>query len=197
MLISNWKEGRRREANMSEYIVQGIGFVAVAFFILSYQMKSNRLLFLFQLIGCSIFVVQFGILGAYTGALSLMINILRNALLLRANVWTWVRSKKTMMGILVLLTAFTIWTWNGWISLLPLASVGVTTVGYWTDNAQRIRLSQLMGSPCTLLYDVLIHSWGGVLSESITLISIIVSIIRFGWKNLNDNSFKYTEDNAA
>lgn len=178
---------------MSVYIVQGIGFVAVAFFILSYQMKSNKLLFLFQLIGCSIFVVQFGILGAYTGALSLMINILRNVLLLKADVWTWVRSKKTMMGILVLLTAFTIWTWNGWISLLPLASVGVTTVGYWTDNAQRIRLSQLMGSPCTLLYDVLIHSWGGVLSESITLISIIVSIIRFGWKNLNDNSFKNTK----
>ena len=144
---------------MSEYIIQGIGFVAVAFFILSYQMKSNRLLFLFQLIGCSIFVVQFVILGAYTGALSLMINILRNVLLLKANAWTWVKSKKTMMGILVLLTAFTIWTWNGWISLLPLVSVGITTVGYWTDNAQRIRLSQLMGSPCTLLYDVLIHSW--------------------------------------
>lgn len=177
---------------MSGYIVQGIGFVAVAFFILSYQMKSNRLLFLFQLIGCSIFVIQFGILGAYTGALSLLINILRNVLLLKANVWTWVRSKKTMLGIIALLVAFTIWTWNGWISLLPLASVGVTTVGYWTDNAQKIRLSQLMGSPCTLLYDVLIHSWGGVLSESITLVSIILSIIRFGWKNLNDDSFKNT-----
>ena len=48
---------------MNAYIVQGIGFMAVAFFILSYQMRSNRLLFLFQLIGCSIFVVQFGILG--------------------------------------------------------------------------------------------------------------------------------------
>lgn len=177
---------------MNGYIVQGIGFVAVAFFILSYQMKSNRLLFLFQLIGCSIFVIQFGILGAYTGALSLLINILRNVLLLKANVWTWVRSKKTMLGIIALLVAFTIWTWNGWISLLPLASVGVTTVGYWTDNAQKIRLSQLMGSPCTLLYDVLIHSWGGVLSESITLVSIILSIIRFGWKNLNDDSFKNT-----
>lgn len=177
---------------MNGYIVQGIGFVAVAFFILSYQMKSNRLLFLFQLIGCSFFVIQFGILGAYTGALSLLINILRNVLLLKANVWTWVRSKKTMLGIIALLVAFTIWTWNGWISLLPLASVGVTTVGYWTDNAQKIRLSQLMGSPCTLLYDVLIHSWGGVLSESITLVSIILSIIRFGWKTLNDDSFKNT-----
>lgn len=153
--------------------------------------------FLFQLIGCSIFAIQFGVLGAYTGALSLLINILRNILLLKVNVWTWVKSKKIMIGILVLLAAFTIWTWDGWISLLPFASVGVTTVGYWTDNAQKIRLSQLIGSPCTLFYDVLIHSWGGMLSESITLVSIIISIIRFGWKNLNDDRFKSTADSAA
>ena len=174
---------------MNGYIAQGIGFVAVAFFILSYQMKSNRLLFLFQLIGCSIFAIQFGVLGAYTGALSLLINILRNILLLKVNVWTWVKSKKIMIGILALLAAFTIWTWDGWISLLPFASVGVTTVGYWTDNAQKIRLSQLIGSPCTLFYVVL--------SESITLVSIIISIIRFGWKNLNDDRFKSTADSAA
>lgn len=182
---------------MSGYIVQGIGFVAVAFFILSYQMKSNRLLFLFQLIGCSIFVIQFGMLGAYTGALGLLINILRNVLLLKANNWTWVRNKLTMIGIIVLLAGFTVWTWDGLVSLLPFFSVGVTTVGYWTDNAQKIRLSQLMGSPCTLLYDILVHSWGGALSESITLVSIIVSIIRFGWNSLNDDSFKNTADNAA
>ena len=182
---------------MNEYIVQGIGFVAVAFFIMSYQMKSNRLLFLFQLIGCSIFAAQFVILGAYTGALSLLIIILRNVLLLKVNDWAWVKSRKTMLGMIALLTAFTIWTWDGWISLLPFASVAVTTVGYWTDNAQKIRLSQLMGSPCTLLYDVLIRSWGGALSESITLISIIASIIRFGWKNLNDDSFKNDAGNAA
>lgn len=160
-------------------------------------MKSNRMLFLFQLIGCSIFVIQFGLLGAYTGALGLLINILRNVLLLKANTWTWVRNKMTMIGIIVLLAGLTVWIWDGLISLLPLFAVGVTTVGYWTDNAQKIRLSQLMGSPCTLLYDILIHSWGGALSESITLVSIIVSIIRFGWSNLNDDSYKNTADNIA
>ena len=94
-----------------------------------------------------------------------------------------------MMGIIGILLIFTICTWDGWISLLPFASVGVTTVGYWTENAQKIRLSQLMGSPCTLLYDVLVRSWGGALSETITLVSIIVSIFRFGWKNLDKNNF--------
>ena len=94
-----------------------------------------------------------------------------------------------LVVILVMITGMTIATWNGLISLLPALSVGITTIGYWTDNGQKIRASQLMGSPCTLVYDALIGSWGGVLSESITLVSIVVSIFRFGWKGLDDPSF--------
>lgn len=169
---------------MSAVFIQGIGFVAVLFFIVSYQLRSNRMLFLCQLLGCSIFCLQFCLMGAYTGAVSLLVNILRNLLLLKIDQWDWVKSKVTMSGILLLLTMMTILTWDGWISLLPLASVGVTTVGYWTNNAQKLRLSQFFGSPCTLLYDILIHSWGGVISESITLASIIISVFRFGWSDL-------------
>lgn len=169
---------------MSTVFIQGIGFVAVLFFIISYQLRSNRMLFLCQLLGCSIFCLQFCLMGAYTGAASLLVNILRNLLLLKIDQWDWVKNKVTMSGILLLLGVTTVLTWDGWISLLPLASVGVTTIGYWTNNAQKLRLSQFFGSPCTLLYDVLIHSWGGVISESITLASIIISVIRFGWSDL-------------
>ena len=37
-------------------------------------------------------------------------------------------------------------------------------------------------SPCWLIYDILVGSWGGVLNESITLGSILLSIYRYGWK---------------
>lgn len=169
---------------MSDLVIQAIGFIGVVFFIVSYQMRSNRALFLFQLIGCLIFTAQFLIMGAYTGALSLIVNILRNLLLLKINDWKWVKSRITLSAILVLLTAVTVYTWAGWLSLLPLMSVGITSIGYWTNNAQKIRLSQMLGSPFTLVYDALIHSWGGVMNESIALISIIVSVCRFGWSNL-------------
>ena len=169
---------------MSELAVQAIGFVGVAFFIASYQIKSNKALFMCQMIGCIIFCVQFFILGAYTGAIGLIINIVRNLLLVKRKDWKWVDRKSTMLVILALLTAMTIYTWDGAISLLPFIAVSVTTIGYWSNNAQKIRLSQFIGSPCTLLYDVLIRSWGGVMTESITLVSIIISVIRFGWKNM-------------
>lgn len=175
-------------------MIQAIGFVGVAFFLISYQIKSNRMLFLFQLIGCLIFTVQFFLLGAYTGALSLIVNILRNVLLLKVNDWKWAKSRWVLGIILALLLAVTIYTWAGWLSLLPFVSVAVTSVGYWTNNAQKIRLSQLIGSPCTLLYDTIIRSWGGVLNESIVLLSIVISIFRFGWKNMGNEDSEFQTD---
>lgn len=113
--------------------------------------------------------------------MSLLINILRNLLLLKIKDWKWVESKLTLTGVIVLLLIMTIYTWAGWISLLPFASVAVTSIGYWTNHAQKIRLSQFFGSPCTLIYDLIIRSWGGAMSEGITLLSII----RFGWSNMD------------
>ena len=171
---------------MHEIGIQAIGFLGAALFIVSYQIRSNRMLFFCQLLGCIVFCVQFFIMGAYTGVVSLLVNILRNVLLLKADVWRWVRSRYTLSAMLALLIGLTAWTWAGPLSLLAFTSVAVTTVGYWTNNAQKIRLSQLIGSPCTLLYDVLVGSWGGVLSESFAILSILVSIRRFGWRALGE-----------
>ena len=174
---------------MSEFVVQMIGFAGVAFFILSYQIRSNRGLFLCQLAGCLIFCVQFVVMGAYTGALSLTVSIVRNLLLLKAEDWKWVRSKAILAAILALLLVITVSTWAGWVSLLPFAAVSAASIGYWSNNARKIRLSQLLiGSPCTLIYDMIVGSWGGVTSEAITLVSILVSIFRFGWRNLGDET---------
>ena len=74
---------RRERRMMPQAVVQGIGFVAVAAFILSYQIKSNRWLFLLQLIGSALFCLQFFLLDAFSGCLSLAVNILRNALMMK------------------------------------------------------------------------------------------------------------------
>ncbi len=174
------------ELTMYMVFVQTIGYLGVLFFLISYQIKSNRALFLLQLIGCLLFAIQFFLLGAATGAISLSVNIIRNILLLKIDSWKWVKNRSTLAGIIVILVFVTIYTWDGPLSLLPFLMVSVTSIGYWTNNAKRIRQSQLIGSPCILIYDIAVGSWGGVLNESITLTSIIVSIIRFGWKALED-----------
>ena len=60
-------------------------------------------------------------------------------------------------------------TWAGWISILPFASVTITSLGYWTNNAQKIRFSRLIVYPVFLVYDALIHFGGGVFIAPFTL----------------------------
>ena len=173
---------------MSQILIQAIGFAGVIFFIFSYQIKSNRALFLMQLLGTGMFTIQFILLGAYTGAINLMIIILRNALLLKVRDWKWVKSKHTMFALIALSIIGASFSWSGLISLLPLTATAGTMVAYWTDNAQKIRLGNLVcGSPCWLTYDILIGSLGGILNESITLISVLISIKRFGWDAMNSD----------
>ena len=77
-------------------------------------------------------------------------------------------------------------TWNGWISFLPVIGTIAGTIGYWTNNAKKIRLANLVAnSPCMLAYDALVGSWGGVLNESVIMISIVISILRFGWNSMD------------
>jgi hypothetical protein len=185
----------REESVVRELLIQAVGFTGVAMYLISYQMRSNKKLFMFQLMGCLIFLVQFILLGAYTGAVGLAVNILRNLLLLKAKEWPWVKSKITLSALLVLLIGTTALTWDGWISLLPFISISVTCVGYWTDSAKHIRLSQLLGSPWTLVYDGLVSSWGGLISEAMSLASIIISIRRFGWNSM-DSRVEGSEDKS-
>lgn len=36
-----------------------------------------------------------------------------------------------------------------------------------------------------LAYDALVGSWGGVLNESVIMISIVISILCFGWNSMD------------
>ncbi|MBQ4465386.1 MAG: YgjV family protein [Oscillospiraceae bacterium] len=174
---------------MNEWFIQGIGLLAVAVFILSYQIRSNRWLFLLQLIGSALFCVQFFLLDAKSGCLSLAVNILRNALMMKYRDWHWVRQKWCPAVITLLFTGVLFLTWNGPVSLLAFAASVTSTFAYWSNSPRRIRMVNLVcASPCWLIYDVIVHSIGGIISESITIVSILVSFLRFGWSGLEQDA---------
>ena len=171
---------------MNYWIIQIIGFIGVFFFMMSYQVKSNKMLFVMQITGCFVFCVQLGMLGAYSGCLSLVVLVVRNIMLTRYEQWEWVRWKGWAIIFSLIIVVLTIITWDGPVSLLPCIGGISGTLACWTNNAKIIRINNLfINSPCCLIYDVIFASWGGVINEAISIISIIVSIIRFGWKALD------------
>lgn len=177
---------------MSDFIIQAIGFFGVAVFVFSYQIKSNKGLYFMQLTGSALFVVQMFALGAASGSFSLIALVCRNALLMKYNDWKWVRNPAVIAVFEVIYLVILVLTWNGWISLLPWAAMAFGTLGYWTNNAQKIRFANLVCvAPCWLIYDALVGTWAGVFNESITLASILISIYRYGWKAMGDPNSEF------
>ncbi len=103
---------------MPTMVIQGIGFLGVISFILSYQVKSNKALYLYQLIGSLLFCLQFFLLGAGSGALSLFLNIIRSALLMKYKEWKWVRWKGLPLLLCLAFAGIMVYTWSGTVSVL-------------------------------------------------------------------------------
>ena len=143
--------------------VQSFGIIATICFLLSYQVKSNKGLYLLQAAGCGAFAIQYLLLGAYSGCLSQVFVITRNLMLSRYNQWAWVRSKFWVPVFIVLAFIIIYFTWDGPISLIPLFIMVFGTIGMWTNNAGL-----------------------AILNEAFIIISVMYSIVRFGWRHMLD-----------
>ena len=82
-------------------------------------------------------------------------------------------------------------TWSGWISILPVAANIAATIGGYTHNPRKIRVAGMfINSPLWIIYDILVGSWAGILDEIVTEASMIISIIRYGWKALASHALE-------
>ena len=172
---------------MSNLLIQAIGLIGTALFFLSFQCKSNKNLFRVQFLSYLFYTIHLILLGAITGGISYIINTFRSFCL--GSKIEFARSKKMCVIICIMQLIALAITWSGWISLLPVAANIAATVGGYTHNARKIRIvGMFVNSPLWIIYDIIVGSWAGILDEVVSEISMIISIIRYGWKNLGEIS---------
>lgn len=168
----------------SNFIIQIIGLIGTFLFFISFQCKSNKNLFRVQFVSYLCYTLHLLLLGAITGGISYILNTIRSFCLGSQN--EKLKSKKMCMLICTLQLVGMAFTWSGWISMLPvMANIAATIAGY-SNNARKIRLAgMLINSPLWIIYDLIVGSWAGILDEVVSELSMIISIIRYGWKNLD------------
>ena len=169
---------------ISNILIQIVGFVGTGLYLLSYQFKSNRQLFAVQTGAYCFYFAHYFLLGAVTGAFSYLVNLLRSAFLSSNN--KFLHSKTACATLCLLQVAILKFTWAGWISILPCVANIASTLGGYSGNARKVRTANMfVNSPLFIIYAIIVGSWAGVLDEVISEASIIISIARFGWKNLD------------
>lgn len=166
-------------------IIQAIGLIGTGLYFASFQFKDNRRLFTVQVFSYLFYTTHLFLLGAVTGAVSYVLNLVRSVCL--ASKFEWARGWKACAVICLLQFGVAWLTWSGPISLLPIAANIASTIGGYTHNARKIRIAGMFfNSPLWIIYDILVGSWAGIADEVVSEISMIVSIIRYGWKNLDN-----------
>lgn len=175
---------------MTKYLlIQMVGLLGTVLYFISYQFKNNRSLFRMQFASYMCYTIHLILLGAITGGLSTLLNTVRSFCLGSKN--RFLRSN-IMCGILCSLqVAALVVSWAGWISLLPIVANIASTIGGYTNNARKIRAAGMfINSPLWIVYSLIVGSWAGVLDELVSEASMIISVIRYGWKNLDKQDQK-------
>ncbi len=163
---------------MEQTVAQIFSIAAMALAILSFQCKNNRKFCLVQALSAAFFVLSFFMLGGGTGAISNAVNIARGL------AFGLLPPKYRNLSLALLLPLYavgTYFTYAGFFSILLLSAQLVGTVSIWHNDGKIMRIIQFFWiCPVWLAYSIYYFSLGGILCECITMVSVVVSVIRYG-----------------
>lgn len=172
---------------MLEITAQVIGVIAMLFNIFSYQGKSKNTVIILQLCGGVLFAVNFLMLSAVVGGLLNIIAAIRAVVFYYGDK---LKADRPVWFVLFILSYITVYVLNFTlfgkevtavnllIEMLPVIGMIALNVGYRLKSAAAIRKCAFVSSPAWLVYNIIAGSWGAVICEVFTLVSVITGVLR-------------------
>ena len=164
--------------NMEDVIIQGIGFMGTILYLLAFQFKKRGAILLMQVAASLCFGLHFGLLGAFSGCAMNLLCSSRAAVFFFREKYRWADSIVWLPVYIIVSAVMTVWTWESWISLMPLIGMVSTTFAQFSKKPKVVRLLTLPNCPCWLIYNSITGSISGVITEILIAISIIVGFLR-------------------
>lgn len=155
-----------------------LGFVSVGLFFYSYQRTQKRKILIIQTVATALSCIQYLLIGAFSGFALNVVCIIRNFTF-------YYRDRNhgknlTLPVVFALcMAAASVFSWEGAHSLLIMLGLVINTVCMGIFNARTFRKTILISSSLILIYNIFAHSYSGILSEAVSLVSVIIGIIRY------------------
>ena len=164
---------------MHPIIPQIAGLLAVATFLLSYQQKKRRGIIIFNTVSRALYILQYILLGAYSGALLDVLGALSSIIATKKDApFIKKHLKAVVIGINAIIVIAGMLIYKTPLDLLPIAGVILHTSAFWIDDEKIIRRISLAGSPFWFVYNFTSHAYGSALGDILTMVSIIIAMIR-------------------
>ena len=163
---------------MSFWLAQVLGLIGSLISFTSVQTGSRRKILLLQLLCCVLWIVQYGLLGAWTGVLINLLGLARGTVC-AFNDRPWASSRWWLVLFLVCYGVSPLLTWDGPYCLLLGLAMMLTTVALWSRNMRLTRLLFLLNSPPVFLYNLIAGSYTSAAIEVAAFCSFVLAVWRF------------------
>lgn len=164
--------------NWVNFIGQIFGVAAVILGFVSFQMNTQKKVLAAQIATSVVFIIHYILIGAVSAVALNVVGLFRNIAYFH-------RDKKILSSryvpvfFAVVMAMMGILSWQNMYSLLIIAGITINTVCLSFKDPQNLRKSILISSPLVLLYDVAVFSLGGIVYESVAVISSVIGIIKY------------------
>ncbi|MEK7594589.1 MAG: YgjV family protein [Patescibacteria group bacterium] len=164
---------------MDQLIIQSIGFLALFFVVLSFQKNSRGKLLFFMLVGISLFVIHYALLGAWIGSLMNIIEAITVFVAYKKETDSWAQKIFWLYAFVAIFIIAGALTAKSLVDFLPVLAQIFGTIAVWQTKPRNIRLLMLVPRPLWLIYNIAVGSYAGITAEVFILLSVLVGILRF------------------
>jgi len=159
---------------------QIVGILAVATYLLSYQLKKRKHIIAVNATSSFLYVLQYILLGALEGA---AIDVLSAVGAVTAHNKDKKFIAKHTKLIIILLNLLFLATglalYKNVFSLFPIAGAILQMSAFWITSEKRIRQVSFLGTPFWLTYNIACQAYGSAIGSILCMISIGSAIYRY------------------
>ena len=163
---------------MDFILAQAVGFIALLFFIISFQLNTHKGIMFCQTAAMSLFTIHFYLIGAPTGAAMNAIAVVRGIVFYHRDK-KWASGRIWPILFCAAFILFGLITWQGPLSLLSIVTMLINTYSFAATDPTVTRVTILFAVPFSLIYNIICLSIPGILNDSLAFFSTIVGIFRF------------------
>lgn len=185
-----------------EIVAAAFGVMGIAVSIIIYQQKKGKKLLKWKLVSDIVWLIQYALLGKFTGACSCLVGAVRETVFLNQP-RKWAKSKLWLIFFIALSVGLSVATWGSMYSAFPMTASVIAVFSFWRGNPTLTKILVYPICLCMITYDIFGTgevAYMGIVNEALMLISTTVSLVLGGIENkkkkrLADSS-EISSDNA-
>ncbi len=154
-----------------------LGIAGVIANFIVYQQKERKKLLIAKVVNDSIWTLHYASFSAWSGAAVCFLGAVRGIVFLNDS-GKHTPDKKYLIVFLVLGMICTAATWKNVFSIFPGIVAILSVYSFWQSDP---KLSKLLCYPiglCMLIYDLIFHSYTGLVNDSFIIASSSISLYR-------------------